>query len=278
MQNMYKIAVIFPSRGLVFSKTAEELLAMLKDVPHKIFFSHKLPIPDCFEVPLTAALESKEFTHILIVEDDMMLRPDALINALDTNQSIVTYDYPINDKHVGAVFKDITGKVIYCGTGFLLIERSVFNKLNAPYFRTDVQWSVTHQKESLRFIGSMIKQADSYGLQDITFCMKLHKAGYDIHVMPEVLGQRKLIALGKTGTNNGAHRIDRWRSVTPNLRLNEYMSMPDALTAKSQLITLETENGFITTDKTHASKLVDKGIATEIDSKQTAIDLTEVTI
>lgn len=35
-----KVGVIFPSRGLVFSKTADELLQNLKKVNHKIFFSH----------------------------------------------------------------------------------------------------------------------------------------------------------------------------------------------------------------------------------------------
>ena len=275
---MYKVGVILPSRGLIFSRTAAEILNNLRGIPHKIYFSHRKPIPDCFNEPLERALSDESITHIWIVEDDMIMPPDALKNALEANKSVVTYDYPINDKNVGAVFKDITGKVIYCGTGFLLLEREVFNKLKAPYFRTDIQWSVTRHNESLRFKGSSIKQDGSYGLQDITFCMKLHKAGYEISVLPAILGQRKLIALGKTGSNNGAHHINRWRSVKPDIRLKEYMAMPNDLTSKSKLITLETENGFISTDKNHAEKLVNNGVGKEIDSNQTAIDLSEVEI
>ena len=276
--NMYRVGVILPSRGLIFSKTAEEILKNLRGIDHKIFFSHKRPIPECFNEPLERALSEPNLTHILIVEDDMIIPPEALKNALEANENVVTYDYPINANNVGAVFQDITGKVIYCGTGFLLLKREVFDKLKAPYFRTDIQWSVVRHNESLRFKGAEVKQDGSYGLQDITFCMKLQKAGYDIKVLPTVLGQRKLIALGKVGSNNGAHYIQRWRKVKKDIRLNEYMSMPNDLTSKSNLITLETEGGYISTDKAHAEKLVDKGIGKEINSHQTAIDLTEVDI
>ena len=50
-----KVAVILPSRGLMFSKTAEEIINNVKGVPHKFFFSHKRPIPECFEIPTEEA-------------------------------------------------------------------------------------------------------------------------------------------------------------------------------------------------------------------------------
>ena len=49
------IAVILPSRGLIFSRTADEILQNLKDIPHKIYFSHRKPIPDCFNEPVEEA-------------------------------------------------------------------------------------------------------------------------------------------------------------------------------------------------------------------------------
>lgn len=51
-----KIAVILPSRGLVFSKTVDELLRELKPYSYEIFWSHGRPIPDCFEIPTQEAL------------------------------------------------------------------------------------------------------------------------------------------------------------------------------------------------------------------------------
>lgn len=68
-----KIGVILPSRGLIFSRTAEEILNNLKKVPHKIYFAHKRPIPECFNEPLEEALADKDITHIWFVEDDMVL-------------------------------------------------------------------------------------------------------------------------------------------------------------------------------------------------------------
>jgi hypothetical protein len=52
-----KVAVIIPSRGLMFSKTAEEIVRNTQGVPHQKFFAHKLPIPDCFEWPTIKALK-----------------------------------------------------------------------------------------------------------------------------------------------------------------------------------------------------------------------------
>jgi hypothetical protein len=58
-----KVAVIIPSRGLMFSKTAEEIVRNTQGLPHQKFFSHKLPIPDCFEWPTIKALKDPDITH-----------------------------------------------------------------------------------------------------------------------------------------------------------------------------------------------------------------------
>lgn len=278
VQFMYKIAVIVPSRGLMFSRTAEEIDRETKGMRRKFYFSHGLPIPDCFETPVQRALSDSDTTHVLIIEDDMKLHENAIWDAYNADADVVVYDYPITKNGRGSVFRDGTGKVIYSGTGFMLIRREVLEKLKAPYFRSDIGWNVYRDKESLRFVARTIDEKDGYGLHDITFCMKLQKAGIDITVLPQTIGQRKLVELGKSGTNDGAHKIEEWTKVRKDFSLKEYMKLPESLQSKSNLVTLETLDGFINVSKEHAEKLIAAEKAKPILSKQTTIEFGDLDI
>lgn len=267
-----KIGVVIPSRGLTFSRTAEEIQLATLNMRKAFFFAHGLPIPECFETPVKRALSDSEVSHVLIIEDDMKLHENAIWEALDADADVVVYDYPITKNGRGSVFRDGTGKVIYAGTGFMMIKRHVFDKIKAPYFRSDIAWNVYRDKESLRFTARTLNSEDGYGLHDITFCMKLQKAGIDITVLPKILGQRKLIELGKSGTNDGAHKIEEWTKVRKDFSLKEYMKLPESLQSKSNLVTLETLDGFINVSKEHAEKLIAADKAKPILSKQTIIE------
>lgn len=270
--SMYKIGIVIPSRGLMFSRTAEEIERETRGMRRQFYFAHGKPIPKCFESPVNRALCDFDNTHVLILEDDMILHENAIWEALDADKDVVVYDYPITKNGRGSVFTDGTGKVIYSGTGFMLIKREVFDKLKAPYFRSDIGWNVYRDKESLRFVAREMVKGDGYGLHDITFGMKLQKAGIEITVLEKTLGQRKLIALGKSGTNDGAHNIENWTRVKKDFSLKEYMKLPESLSAKSKLVTLETLDGFINVSQEHADKLIAADKAKPILSKQTVID------
>ena len=198
---MIRIAVILPSRGLIFSETADEILKNLQGIPHKFFFSHGKPIPDCFEEPTLRALKDKSISHLWFVEDDMKLPPNTLSSLLLEDANAVTCDYPINKKGRGSVFRDQGGHVVFCGTGCLLVKRSVFDNLTKPYFRSDIKWTMLNYGEALKLVASQ-SEDEGYGLHDITFCIKLWNAGIVVKVSPVKLGQRKLINLGKAGSNN----------------------------------------------------------------------------
>lgn len=269
---MYRLGIVIPSRGLIFSRTAEEIERETKGIRRKFYFAHGKAIPKCFESPVNRALCDFDNTHVLILEDDMILHENAIWEALDADKDVVVYDYPITKNGRGSVFTDGTGKVIYSGTGFMLIKREVFDKLKAPYFRSDIGWNVYRDKESLRFVAREMVKGDGYGLHDITFGMKLQKAGIEITVLDKTLGQRKLIALGKSGTNDGAHNIENWTTVKKNFSLKEYMKLPESLSSKSKLVTLETLDGFINVSQEHAEKLIAAEKAKPILSKQTVID------
>lgn len=205
--NKIKVAIILPSRGLIFSRTAEELLVNLKDYDHKIFFSHRKPIPECFEFPTTNALADKEVTHLWFVEDDMILPPTILKDMLDKDLAVVTVNYPTT-KNKDAAVLSVKGRVVYGGTGCTLVKREVFNELPKPYWRTDIMWKPKNLGETIKFMARRRQKPDGYGYHDVNFFMNLYKLDIPVHKLDYTIGQRKLIALGKSGSNNGAHQIE----------------------------------------------------------------------
>ena len=135
------IAVIFPSRGLAFSQTCEELLDNLEGYDYEIFFSHQKPIPDCFNEPLERALKSKA-THFWIVEDDMILPKNTLKRLLEANVPAIACDYPLTKEGQPAIFQDPDGNAVYSSTGCILLTRAFLKTYKRPIFRTDTKWDI----------------------------------------------------------------------------------------------------------------------------------------
>lgn len=272
-----KVAVILPSRGLIFSETAEEVLANVDGVPHKFFFSHDRPIPDCFERPTQRALADESITHLWYVEDDMVLPELTLRNMLILDEPVSTIDYPVSGRGQGAVFTDSLGVVIFCGTGCMLVKREVFDNIRAPYFRSDIAWTVLNYGKSLKFTATERgSNLSSYGLHDVNFGIKLYNAGIPITVLPGKPGQRKLIELGKAGTNNGAHSITTWRKITKNYQLKQFRKLPLAPGTGSKLVTIKTPLGTFNAHQDHAKKLVKQGLAEYIPDRGIIFDDSDV--
>lgn len=201
-----KIAVVLPSRGMLFSESFEELLRELKPLDYKIYFSHGRPIPDCFNIPLEKALKDKSVTHVLFCEDDMMLPKGILIKMLALNYPAVALDYPFKNDGEATILHDPDGYALYSGTGFLLVWREVLDKMPKPVFRTDLAWDLRIQQHTLYMWPRDVSKIKTYGLHDINFGLTLWTNGMPI--LPAApAGQRKLLALGLPNTNNGAHII-----------------------------------------------------------------------
>lgn len=264
-----KIAVILPSRGLIFSQTADELLQNLQGYDYDIFFSHGEPIADCFEKPLRKALRGS-YTHIWMAEDDMIL-PDGTLDAmLIMDAPVVAMDYPVSKAGQGSVFKNKEGKVIFAGTGCLLVKREVFDELHIPYFRTDIRWGAINYGNFIRLRANYMPTApDGYGLHDTNFGIKLWKAGIPISVAGTI-GQRKLIKLGEAGTNDGAHQIEEWTKVKPNVLLKKFQKMEPQLIGR--LVAVNTKDGEMMTDPIKADKLIKAGVATRPPKQSVSID------
>ena len=266
---MSKVGVIFPSRGLIFSKTAEELLRNLKGIPHKIYFAHKKGIPECFNDPLEEALADEDITHIWFVEDDMVLPDGTLKKLMAVDKAVVTADYPITKDGRGSVYTDADNKVIFCGTGCLLVDRHVFDEIKKPVFRTSTKWNVKNYGEFIKFQAIPNDTKDGYGLHDINFCMELFQMAIPIHVIKTKLGQRKLIALGEAGTNDGAHNIETWTKIVKNKRLKEIQSYPPQ--PYGNLQTVKTDEGVFNCTQEHAKKIVKAGKGEIIPVRATVV-------
>jgi len=267
-----KIAVIFPSRGLLFSQTAEELLKNLKGYDYKIFFSHRRPIPKCFEEPTQRALEDDSITHLWFVEDDMKLPPDTLKRLLAKDKAVVTADYPVNKNGRGSVFKVMTS-IIFCGTGCLLVKREVFNELKAPHFYSDRKWNIKNYDGFVKMRATTITNMEGYGLHDINFCMDLYKRGIPIHMINKTLAQRKLVKLGEAGTNDGAHEIEEWRTIKKDELLKQVKRWP--IQETGDLVTVETDTGEVLTSSEHAKKMIKAGVGRNPPKREIVIDWNE---
>lgn len=227
--SLYNIAVIFPSRGMAFSQTCEELLDNLEGFRYDIFFAHGENIPDCFNKPLERALKGL-YSHFWFVEEDMVLPKSTLEYLLAENTPAICCDYPVTKEGKPSVYRDPDNNAIFGGTGCLLVTREFLESYRKPIFRTDIAWDI---KESDTFEATpRFVKGDLYGLHDVTFGLQAYGRGIPIKVSKIRCGQRKLTQLGAQATNIGQHNIETWVNLNPeklklervthkNVRLND---------------------------------------------------------
>src|ERR1017187_2416520 len=110
----YSIGLCLPSRGLLHSRTMQDLIAMTLNYPVNWYFSHGNNIPECHEIVVEEALKDKN-DYILLVEDDNAYNHDTLKDLLDANADIAVADYPVRaTQHSAILYK---GKVVHAGLG-----------------------------------------------------------------------------------------------------------------------------------------------------------------
>lgn len=226
----HKLAVIFPSRGLSFSKTCEELLREVEGMDYTFFFSIGNKLPDCFNIPIEEALKDPSFTHILIVEDDMIIPKAVLKPMLNKHYPVIALDYPFQKDGDATTLHDPSGTALYTGTGFMLIERWVLDMMPKPIFRIDTAWDMMMTVDNKLICWSRdVSKIKTYGLHDVNFGITMWSNDLPILVADRTAGQRKLRALGKKDTNKGAHDI---YDLTVVLRNNTAKSSSEPLIKK----------------------------------------------
>jgi len=195
-----RLAILLPSRGLVFSETIEEVLREVAPLSHEFFFAHCRPIPEAFNEPMDKILQG-DFTHVWIVEEDMVLPKGILQELLDLQAPIATMDYPAVEG-VMCVKRDSKGEVEYTGTGCLLIERGVLELVDKPIFDTSHIWDT-----SGKYLGKRDPREKIYGQHDIYFFNQIKKLGIPVKVSKTIGHQRKIVEYGQKEVNDGFHRI-----------------------------------------------------------------------
>lgn len=201
-----KLAVVLPSRGLMFSRTFEELLRELKDFHYEIFWSHGKSLPQCFNDPTEEALADPDVFAVLYCEDDMILPKGILKKMFARNYPVVALDYPFKADGDATMLHDPAGNALYSGTGFILIAKGILEALPKPIFRTDTAWDTMIKGDTLLFWPRKLTKV-AYGLHDVNLGIVLFANNIPIKPMEITAGQRKLVKLGEPNTNNGAHQI-----------------------------------------------------------------------
>ncbi len=210
------LAVIYPSRGLIFSQSFEELLGELKGFNHKFFWSHGRSLPDCFNIPVEEALADPSIFAVLIAEDDLILPKGILKKMFQRNYPVVALDYPFKNDGDSTMLHDPAGNAIYSGTGFILIAKAILEALPKPIFRTDTAWDTMIKGDTLVFWPRKLTKV-AYGLHDVNLGILLFANKIPIKPMHKTAGQRKLVKLGEPNTNNGAHEIRKINKVGRDL-------------------------------------------------------------
>ena len=204
-----RLAVVLPSRGLVFSETMAEVIREVRGAgcEWELFMAHSRPIPECFNEPVNEAIRWGA-THVWMVEEDMALPAGILLELIDAiwEHPVVSADYPVAGGRIMCVNRDKAGKVRHTGTGCLLAEVETL-KTVLP-FRTDIAYRVTGDVWEPFIVPKNLAKV-SYGMHDIHFGMILHGRGTPIHVIPTRCTQRVVVREATPKRNDhGWHDIE----------------------------------------------------------------------
>lgn len=176
-----KIAIGLPNRGYIHEQTALSLMEMT-ELPYKFvpFFTRGCFISAQREFIAQIAIKA-QFTYLLFIDSDIKFPPETIDKLIQHDKDIIgaMYHYrylpkkPIvkflkNERLVdeGEVPNKVF-KVGALGMGCMLIKTSVFHKMKKPYFTVLFD-----------------NNGQVHSSEDINFCVKARKAGFDIWCDP----------------------------------------------------------------------------------------------
>lgn len=200
------VLIAVPTMGSMHPMLVSRLIQWGKDARVNFYFTFKVAPVDrarnqIVEFFLTQRSKDGEpFTHLLMIDSDTIPPEDALTRLFSHGKPVVTGLTPIlsyntngggwetYDNAFVEVEKDKEGKVIKthiagrntglqevfrCGASCLLIERSVIEGLDQPYFRFVPNEANTSHVRS----------------EDIDFCDRVRAAGIQIYADTDVIAQ-----------------------------------------------------------------------------------------
>ena len=194
-----KIAIVLPTRGLVFTQVENAIEEMRLRYDIEVFRSWNWGIPTAQNQLVLQALEIDP-DYIFFIEEDTIPPEDALELLISANADIAFIDYGVAGWSCSAKMKG-SDEILWCGFGCTLVKAEVFEKMEKPWFRTD---------KSLRLNDfQWIDVPMKYGGQDIWFCCKARELGFKIKQVPGECKHMKIDSLGTPEVNEGRHVLSQ---------------------------------------------------------------------
>lgn len=190
-----KVVAALPTRGLIYARTISSLT---DNGVQDICIVEGKPIPECHNEAVRQALK-KNPTHVWMVEEDHYYPPGTLSRMLELNTEVACVNYPVGGSSHPVIYLE-RGEIMHCGTGCMLVESSVFDRLPEPWFDS----SKTFMARSWQ----MKDQPRKYGGQDIYFGWKVRQMGIKIKQVPNYqISHLRCTQLQRIEDNSGSYQI-----------------------------------------------------------------------
>lgn len=210
------IVIAIPSRGLMHSRTMDDVLKNTKDFEVEFIFSHGRAQPDAQNYITEEALKLKP-EYILYFDDDVALFSNKIVYELlaalrsNPDRKVAVADYPCT-KHGSSVVHIRNGKFESAGMGIVLVRPEVFDKLERPFFRCDTQYTWDGEQLEANPVPPNHEPGMVHGLHDVDWFQRLLKVGVEPVIINSKCGQYNLIDnnIKKYG-NMTFQNIETWR-------------------------------------------------------------------
>ncbi len=209
-----RIAVILPTRGMIFTEVEEVLERERKKHNLTIYRSHDLPIPDCLNVLVSQALNDGEYQYLWFVEEDTVPPDGALDQMIAAHADVIAIKYAANGGFSTIVRHTQRDEILFTGFGCTLVDRKVFDKLQPPFFRADKMFNISISQ------WQPVDPHKAYGQHDIYFGFSVREKGFRIQQAPGECRHLRLDGLGQREVNNGLHQIGLKEAVTKEYPIN----------------------------------------------------------
>jgi len=187
----YKIGIVCPTRGLVFTETIIGLLDGFAGRDYKIYLSHNLPTPESFNSLISEALND-DCDYIFITNDDVVVTKGIVDKLFDKCSDIAFCPCYIGD-FPGYYEED--GKVTLIGTSAVLISAKAMREIG------DLRTDKTLSK------GEWLDIPKKFGGEEVWFSERAKELGYEMVKIDDRARHLQLVEMGEHYSNHGTHKI-----------------------------------------------------------------------
>jgi hypothetical protein len=189
-----KIIVTQPTRGLIIAEAQDALdreLAANNQIP-LIIRTYDMALPLSRNYLVETALQFKDWTHILLMDDDVILPKGGLKELINLKTDVAVMDYPMKtmgttNESYGTVVTDKDKSVAWAGLGSVLIKREVFEKISQPWFILTQHRIQRSNDGQIGFFASQEQGGMKLSAgEDTFFFLQVRKAGFKVKVAKKI--------------------------------------------------------------------------------------------